>query len=68
MSPESSASLERSLAAFIPRQRVITDPLRLLTWGTDASFYRMIRAVVVVVESEDEVVDACVAADANAHG
>jgi len=28
----------------------------------------MIPALVVVVESEDEVVDACVAADANAHG
>jgi len=56
MLPESSRSLERSLAAFIPAPRIITDPLRLLAWGTDASFYRMIPAIAVVVESEDEVV------------
>jgi D-lactate dehydrogenase len=29
--------------------------LRLLAWGTDASFYRLIPQVVVVVESEDDV-------------
>ena len=50
------ASLHREVAAFIPPQRLITDPLRLLTWGTDASFYRLVPAIAVIVESEDEVV------------
>ncbi len=40
----------------MPRTRLITDPLRLLTWGTDASFYRLVPAIAVVVESEDELV------------
>jgi D-lactate dehydrogenase len=49
------AELYRDAAAFIPRERLITDPLRLLTWGTDASFYRLVPAIAVVVESEEEV-------------
>ena len=32
-------SLLRDLAPRIPATRLITDPLRLLAWGTDASFY-----------------------------
>jgi D-lactate dehydrogenase len=53
--PETFRALETSLAAFIPRTRLITDPLRLLTWGTDASFYRLVPAIAVVVDNEDEV-------------
>jgi D-lactate dehydrogenase len=48
-------ALHRQLVAFVPRERLITDPLRLLAWGTDASFYRLVPRLVVVVESEDEV-------------
>jgi len=48
-------ALRRDAAAFIPQERLITDPLRLLAWGTDASFYRLVPAIAVVVESEDEV-------------
>ena len=55
MSPESLRALESALVGFIPRQRLITDPLRLLTWGTDASFYRLVPAIAVVVDTEDEV-------------
>jgi D-lactate dehydrogenase len=44
------------LSGFVPRHRLITDPLRLLAWGTDASFYRLVPALEVVVESEGEVV------------
>ena len=29
------------LSSRIPADRLITDPLRLLAWGTDASFYRL---------------------------
>ena len=43
-------------ATFVPASRLITDPLRLLTWGSDASFYRLVPKIVVVVESEDELV------------
>src|SRR5436190_10197609 len=47
--------LYRELSAFIGPDRLITDPLRLLTWGTDASFYRLVPALVVVVDDEEEV-------------
>ena len=43
-------------AKFVPSSRLITDPLRLLTWGSDASFYRLVPRIAVVMESESEVV------------
>jgi D-lactate dehydrogenase len=43
------------LSAVIPSERLIADRLRLLAYGTDASFYRLTPKVVVVVESEAEV-------------
>jgi D-lactate dehydrogenase len=43
------------LAEALPAERIILDPLRRLAWGTDASFYRLVPKVVVVVETEDEV-------------
>jgi len=49
------SAIIRSLSAFLPKNRVITDDLRRLAYGTDASFYRMIPEVVAVVESELEV-------------
>ncbi|WP_020681627.1 FAD-binding and (Fe-S)-binding domain-containing protein [Marinobacterium rhizophilum] len=45
----------RELAAFIPQARLITDPLRTLAYGTDASFYRLVPQIVVRVESEQEI-------------
>ena len=39
--------LREALAEFIPAQRLVTDPLRLLTWGGDASFYRLVPKIVV---------------------
>ena len=48
--------LRRALGAIIPAQRLIADPLRRLAYGTDASFYRLIPRLVVVVEREDEIV------------
>src|SRR5690554_1509426 len=39
----------------IPTHRCFTDPLSMLTFGTDASFYRLLPKLVVRVESEDEV-------------
>ncbi|TAN56847.1 MAG: FAD-binding oxidoreductase, partial [Magnetospirillum sp.] len=43
------------LAGIVPPARLITDPLRLLAYGTDASFYRLTPKVVVEVADEDEV-------------
>jgi D-lactate dehydrogenase len=45
-----------ALSGFIPEPRLVTDPLRLLTWGTDASFYRLVPQLVVVIDSEAELV------------
>lgn len=55
MTPELRAFHEQ-LQSFIPTPRLITDPLRTLAYGTDASFYRLIPQIVVRVESEQEVV------------
>ena len=44
--------LRRRLARFIPASRLVDDPLRRLAYGTDASFYRLVPQLVVVVESE----------------
>jgi D-lactate dehydrogenase len=46
----------QDLARSIPAQRLITDPLRTLAFGTDASFYRLIPKLVVKAESEAEIV------------
>ena len=35
-------ALRDALTGFIADGRLITDPLRLLAWGTDASFYRLV--------------------------
>ena len=53
---EPYATLRDRALAFIPAARLVTDPLRLLAWGTDASFYRLVPKIAVVVESEAEVV------------
>ncbi len=45
----------RAISQILPNNRVITDDLRRLAYGTDASFYRMIPEVVAIVESEKEV-------------
>src|SRR5262245_18126433 len=47
--------LQRELERTIPRERLVTDPLRTLAYGTDASFYRLVPKLVAIVESEPEV-------------
>ncbi len=37
------------------KKNIITDPLRTITFGTDASFYRLIPKIVINVENEKEV-------------
>ncbi len=46
--------LDSFLKTF-PKERLVTDPLRTLAYGTDASFYRLTPKIVVIVESENEV-------------
>lgn len=41
---------------LIPENRLFTDPMTTLAYGTDASFYRLVPKLVVQVESEAEVV------------
>lgn len=46
----------RHLLESIPKERIYTDPLRTLAYGTDASFYRLVPKIVVDTLNEDEVV------------
>ena len=45
----------RNISWFIPDDRIYTDDLRCLAWGTDAGFYRHIPQVVVRSKTEEEV-------------
>ncbi len=40
---------------FVPADRIYTDALRRLAWGTDASFYRLIPKIVIISKDEEEV-------------
>ncbi|MBR1696169.1 MAG: FAD-binding oxidoreductase, partial [Selenomonas sp.] len=40
---------------FVPKDRIYTDELRTLGWGTDASFYRQTPQVVIRSDGEEEV-------------
>ena len=45
----------RELRQILPSDRIYTDELRTLGWGTDASFYRQIPKVVIRSDGEEEV-------------
>lgn len=45
----------RKIRSFLPEDRIYTDGLRRLAWGTDAGFYRLIPKIVVRAASEEEV-------------
>ena len=55
--------LIQDLARVLPARQVVTDDLRRLAYGTDASFYRLIPEVVAIVENESEVQAVLRAAD-----
>ena len=48
-------SFLHDIARFIPGDRIYTDELRRLAWGTDAGFYRFIPQIVIRSNSEEEV-------------
>jgi D-lactate dehydrogenase len=43
------------IKALLPQDRIYTDELRTLAWGTDASFYRLTPQVVIRAKDEAEV-------------
>jgi D-lactate dehydrogenase len=43
------------ITQYIPQKRVFTDPLHTLTYGTDASFYRLVPKIVIWVDNSKEV-------------
>ena len=43
-----------SVRSFIPEERIYTDYLRRLAWGTDAGFYRLVPQIVVRAANEGE--------------
>lgn len=47
--------LLQELRSFLPSERIYTDELRTLAWGTDASFYRMTPRVVIRSDNEKEI-------------
>jgi D-lactate dehydrogenase len=55
MSKLIESKLIEALSRILPERQVITDNLRRLAYGTDASFYRLTPEVIAVVESEDDV-------------
>ncbi|MGB3224174.1 MAG: hypothetical protein WBB23_15345, partial [Desulforhopalus sp.] len=55
MLPEIYERFYRKIAQTIPAKNIITDPLRTITFGTDASFYRLVPKIVINVENEKEV-------------
>lgn len=49
--------LKKNLESVIDPKRIITNPLQLLAYGTDASFYRLIPKIVVQVHNEEEAIE-----------
>lgn len=45
----------KEIKRFVDDDRIYTDQLRLLAWGTDASFYRLLPKIVIRSRNEQEV-------------
>ena len=52
---EKYVKLYNEFVKVIPKEKIYTDELNRLAYGTDASFYRLIPKIVVKVKSTDEV-------------
>ena len=59
------SQLIQQLQQKLPNNQIITDELRRLAYGTDASFYRLIPEVITVVETENELKSVMTIAKAN---
>jgi len=51
------------VGAVIPAERLITNPLKTLAYGTDASFYRLVPKIVIQSQNEAEIAAILQAAD-----
>ena len=56
MTTSAHEQLRARLARELPAERLVTDPLRRLAWGTDAGFYRLVPRLIVVIDSEAELI------------
>ena len=45
----------KRISEYIPKERIYTDDLHCLAWGTDAGFYRRLPQIVVRSANEEEV-------------
>ena len=54
--PEHYQFFAEQVAEFLPKNRIITDYTRRLAYGVDASFYRLIPQLILILASEAEVV------------
>ncbi|MDD4969608.1 MAG: FAD-binding and (Fe-S)-binding domain-containing protein [Paludibacter sp.] len=50
-------SFLKDIERHIPVDRIFTDEMRLLAWGTDAGFYRLIPQVVIQSANEKEIIE-----------
>jgi len=50
-------SFLKDIQKHIPNDRIYTDDMRLLAWGTDAGFYRLIPQVVIQSANETEIIE-----------
>ena len=48
-------SFLKEIRSFIPEERIYTDELRRLAWGSDAGFYRLIPQIIIRSDSEKEI-------------
>lgn len=48
-------SFEKEIKEIVSKDRIYTDPLRCLAWGTDAGFYRLTPRMVIRSKDRDEV-------------
>ncbi len=55
MRPEVYTEFIDAIKAIIAKDRIVTDPLMVTAYGTDASFYRLIPKVVIHVKNEQQV-------------
>ncbi len=56
----------KEIREFVDAQRIYTDDLRLLAWGTDAGFYRLLPKIVIRSKDENEVARLLAAASRHA--
>jgi len=54
--PASYENFAKQLTDFLPSTRIVTDYAKRLAYGVDASFYRLIPKLVLILDTEEEVV------------